>query len=261
MPLDAVPASWGARLALGFERRSARTVLASRSHEGPLVVQKPFHPEGDAICHAIVVHPPGGIAGGDALSLDVHAGAGAHALITTPGAGKWYRSGGPWARQDVRIDAAAGASLEWLPQETIVFDGARAELRWHARLAPSARLIAWDVRVDARIERGDRALWVERGLLEPGSPALASPVGLAGHSVSGTFLAAGIEIADDALAACRGRRPEEGEGAVTRLPHLLVARYRGDCGAAARAYFTALWRIVRPHGLGVPAVEPRIWQT
>ena len=118
---DPVPLrGWQATLALGFERRGAKTVLATRRHEGPLVVQKPLYPEGDAVCHAIVVHPPAGIAGGDELELEARADEGAHALLTTPGAGKWYRSGGPWARQDMVLEAGKDACLEWLPQETIV---------------------------------------------------------------------------------------------------------------------------------------------
>ena len=147
MPLDTPLAAtaWRATLALGFERRGARTVLAKRSHDGPLVVQKALHPEGEGVCHAIVVHPPAGVAGGDELLIEVAAGEGAHALLTTPGAGKWYRSNGPWASQHVRIDAAAGARVEWLPQETIVYDGARARFSWSAALAPDARLIAWDL--------------------------------------------------------------------------------------------------------------------
>src|SRR5688572_4564324 len=129
MPRDApIPnASWRARLALRFARRGDRTVLVSREHEGPLVVQKTFHPEGDRCCHAVVVHPPGGIAGGDALTIAVRAEEGAHALLTTPGATKWYRSAGPWAASHVDIDASAGSIVEWLPQEAIVFDGALAD--------------------------------------------------------------------------------------------------------------------------------------
>src|SRR5258705_8841660 len=99
---EPILASWKAELRLEFERREGRTVLAKRRHDGPLVVQKPLYPEGGAVCHAILVHPPAGIAGGDELEFSACAGEGAHALLTTPGAGKWYRSGGAWARQ--RLD-------------------------------------------------------------------------------------------------------------------------------------------------------------
>ena len=276
---DFVPVTgWQARLELGFERRGDRTVLARRVHDGPLVVQKALHPEGDAVCHAIVVHPPAGIAGGDQLRLDVNAAAGSHALLTTPGAGKWYRTAGPAASQHVTIDAGDGAVVEWLPQETILFDGSVADIQWHARLAPAARLVAWDIlclgrtgsgeryargtaRLTTRIERGGRALWVERGRLGAGSAALEAGAGLAGRTVSGTMLATGGAVDDALLVACRAERPEEGEGAVTRLPGLFVARYRGDASESARNYFAALWRLLRPAVAGREAVLPRIWRT
>ena len=280
MPRDApIPqAPWRANLALAFERRSERTVLASRWHDGPLVVQKSFHPEGDDVCHAIVVHPPGGIAGGDELSLDVHAGQNAQALLTTPGASKWYRTSGAWARQRVSIRAAKGSVVEWLPQEAIVFDGARAELQWHASIAPGAKLIAWDIlclgrtgsgerfakgqlRLDMRLQRDDRVLWIERGVLEPNSSALQSAPGMGGHSVVGTMIAAGCEVADEALGACRALRPGEGDGAVTRMPDVFIARYLGDSSEAARQYFSAMWGILRPLANGRDALEPRIWRT
>ena len=276
---DFVPVTgWQARLELGFERRGDRTVLARRVHDGPLVVQKALHPEGDAVCHAIVVHPPAGIAGGDQLRLDVIAAAGSHALLTTPGAGKWYRTAGPAASQHVTIDAGDGAVVEWLPQETILFDGSVADIQWHARLAPAARLVAWDIlclgrtgsgeryargtaRLTTRIERGGRALWVERGRLGAGSAALEAGAGLAGRTVSGTMLATGGAVDDALLVACRAERPEEGEGAVTRLPGLFVARYRGDGSESARNYFAALWRLLGPAVAGREAVLPRIWRT
>src|SRR5947199_8140494 len=118
---EPVAASWNASLSLGFARRGDRTALAARAHDGPLVVQKPLYPEGADVCHAIVVHPPGGIAGGDQLALRAECAAQSHAVLTTPGAGKWYRSAGTWARQSLDFNIAG--TLEWLPRETIVFDG------------------------------------------------------------------------------------------------------------------------------------------
>src|SRR5690606_241023 len=118
--------SWCGELALEYERRAARTVLARRRHVGPLQVQKPFYPEGPQVCHGIVLHPPGGIAGGDDLRIDIRVGTQAAVVLTTPGAGKWYRSRSATsaARQRMRLHVGSDASLEWLPQPTIVFDGA-----------------------------------------------------------------------------------------------------------------------------------------
>ena len=129
----ALTTGWRALLALEFERRGVRTVLASRCHDGSLIVQKPLYPEGDEVCHAIVVYPPAGIAGGDELQLSANVGPEACVLLTTPGAGKWYRSAGPQASQRIVFDVGPGACLEWLPQETIIFDGALADLRAEVR--------------------------------------------------------------------------------------------------------------------------------
>ena len=81
-----------AELTLRYEKRDGRSVITQRRHYGPLLVQKPFYPEGDVVCHSIIVHPPGGIVAGDRLAIHVTLESGAHALITTPGATKWYRS-------------------------------------------------------------------------------------------------------------------------------------------------------------------------
>ena len=280
MPPDvALPAArWRARLALAFERRAARSVLASREHDGPLVVQKPLYPEGDAVCHAIVVHPPAGVAGGDELVIGIEAREGSSALVTTPGAGKWYRSAGPWARQAVAIEARAASTVEWLPQETIVYDAALADISWEAHIARDARLIAWDVfclgrtgsgegfdrgqlRLAARLWRDGRLAWQERGRIEPGAAVAKSAAGLDGQPVFGTMIVAAPGIEDAWLAQCREVRARSGDVAVTRLPGVLVARYRGASTEAARGYFTALWMRLREPVTGRAAVEPRIWRT
>ncbi len=269
---------WRARLELEFERRGARSVLASRRHDGPLVVQKSLHPEGEGICHAIVVHPPAGIAGGDHLSLAARTGPRAHVVLATPGAGKWYRSSGAWARQDIRFDVAANACLEWLPQETILFDGTLADLRTEVRLEQGARYLGWDImcfgrsgsgermrrghcRMLVRVETGGRPLFIERGDIEGGAAQFDSPAALGGHSVCGTFLAVAPACDKALVTACREHRPERGEGAVTLLPGVLLARYLGDSSESAKRYFVRLRRVLRPAIMGCEASDLRIWST
>ncbi len=277
---EPVTSAWHARLALGFERRDEATILARRDHFGPLRVQKALYPEGEAVCHAIVLHPPSGIAGGDQLDIAVNVGPGAHALVTTPGAGKWYRSAGAWAGQRLEFDVATDAVLEWLPQENIVFDAARADMQGRFRLAAGARCIAWDVlclgrraagerfehgevHLQTRIERDGQPIWLERGGFVGGSELLASPAGLAGFSVSGTMLATGPNLDAALLAACRQIACPETDAriGITLLPDLLVARYLGHASEAARDWFTALWQVLRPAVIGRPAQTPRIWNT
>ncbi len=271
-------AGWRAELELGFERRAGRTVLARRRHDGPLVVQKPLYPEGDAVCHAIVVHPPAGIAGGDVLECSARLDADAEVLLTTPGAGKWYRSAGPRAQQRLAFDLDPGACLEWLPQESILFDGACAALESDICLAQGARYIGWEIlcfgrtgagerfahgecALRTRLRIGQRTVWLEQGRIAAGGTRMHARAALAGYSVSGTLIAAGAQIDDALLAACRARVPATGRGAVTRLPEVFVARTLGDSSEAAKRYFAQLWALLRPRFTGRDAVEPRIWRT
>jgi urease accessory protein len=265
---EPVTGVWKAQLALGFEAANGRSVLARRASDGPLVVQKPLYPEGPQVCHAIVVHPPGGIAGGDQLSLSVETESNAKALLTTPGAGKWYRSGGPWARQQLSFDVRG--ALEWLPRETIVFDGALAELACEVRLAAEARYIGWEIvclgrtgsgerfskgklRLGTTIIRDEKPLWLERGEIEGSGALMRSPVGLAGCTVFGTLIATNVPTP-------LGTRCKE-IAATTLLPGLLVSRYLGDSTEAALAAFASIWKLLRPQVMGREAMPPRIWST
>jgi urease accessory protein len=270
--------SWQGELALAYERNGSRTVLSRRAHRGPLVVQKALYPEGDAVCQSIIVHPPAGIAGGDRLALEVAVGVGAWAQLTTPGAAKWYRSAGARAKQNLSFSVASEATLEWLPQETIVFDGAIATLETRVDLHHDARFIGWDItclgrrlagetfrqgdlRQEIVIARDGRRQWTERALVAGGAALLQTPVGLNGASVFGTFFAAAPLVSDDLVLACREVICENGESGVTRLPGVLLARYRGTEPESARSYFSALWACTRPIMAGRQAVAPRIWNT
>lgn len=270
--------SWHAELHLGFARSGERTVLRENRHRGPLRVQKALYPEGEAVCQTILLHPPSGIAGGDLLQISVAAAAGAHAQITTPGAGKWYRSGGQDAAQRIDLKVEEGATLEWLPQETIVFDGARARMETRVSLAADSRFIGWDIvclgraasgerfehgkfELFYRVDRNNCPVWIERGSFAGNDAMLSSPAGWAGASVSGTLLAA-FPHTPELLAACRAISPADAAShALTALPGLLVARYLGDSSEAARLWFAALWAVIRPVCCGRPAINLRIWNT
>jgi urease accessory protein len=272
---------WQAELALEFASGDGGTRLTGRRHRGPLRVQKALYPEGESVCQAIVLHPPSGIAGGDQLHVSAVVGAGAHAQLTTPGAGKWYRSGGPDAAQRLDFSVGENAVLEWLPQETIVFDGAKAHMETRVRLAADSRYFGWEILclgrraagerftcgnigLQTRIERAGQPLWLERGRIAGNDALLGSPAGWAGASVCGTLLAtlAAGDAAPALLASCRASHPADGaEHGVTALPGLLVARYLGNGSEAARNWFVELWTLLRPLLLGRAAVAPRIWNT
>lgn len=267
--------SWHAELELGYARFGDCTRPVQRRHKGPLRVQKHLYAEGPEVCQHIIVHPPGGIAGGDRLDISAQVGTGAWAQLTSPGAAKWYRAAGP-AYQQLSLSVAAGATLEWLPQETIVFSAAQAELSTSIDLLGNGRLFYWDVVALGRPASGERfdlghfqsrldirrdgqLLWHERQRIVGGDGLLDSPIGLGGDPVFATLLVTG-EIDSALLEQCRSLGHEV-RGDLTQLPGLLVARCLASEALLARGWLIELWRLLRPALLGRPAVPPRIWST
>lgn len=268
--------TWQATLALDYRLQGDRTVV-SRRHSGPLLVQKALYPEGGHLAQTLLIHPPGGIAGGDSLALDVDVQAGAQALITTPGATRWYKANGRVASQRVALRIAGG--IEWLPQEAIVFDAAEAGSQIDIELTGEARMIGWDIVMLGRNAAGEsftrgtftqtirllqagRLQWIERTRLVGGDPLLGSPIGLAGNPVFGCLWAAGPQWRDETVEALRERLPAA-TAPLTRLaPRLLLARTLGATSRAVREALEAVWRELRPLVFdGRPAVPPRIWAT
>jgi urease accessory protein len=267
--------SWHAELELAYARFGDSTRPVQRRHLGPLRVQKHLYAEGPQVCQHIIVHPPGGIAGGDRLNISASVGRDAWAQITSPGAAKWYRAAGP-AYQQLKLQVAAGATLEWLPQETIIFSAAQAELSTAIDLEGDARLFYWDVVALGRPASGERfdlghfqaqldirrdgqLLWHERQRIVGADGLLDSPIGLDGQPVFATLLVTG-EIDSDLLERCRSL-PHAVRGDLTQLPGLMVARCLASEALLARDWLIDVWRLLRPALLGREAMPPRIWNT
>jgi len=269
--------SWHAELELGYGRFDDSTRPTLRRHKGPLRVQKHLYPEGPQVCQHIIVHPPGGIAGGDRLDISATVGANAWAQLTSPGAAKWYRAASP-AFQDLTLNVEPGATLEWLPQETIVFSNAQAELTTRIDLHGDAKLCYWDVVALGRpasqerfehghfqshldIRRDGALIWHERQRIIGGDRLLDSPIGLDGRTVFATLLMTG-EAGSDLLETCREQAmPNPVRGDLTQLPGLVVARCLAHEALHARAWLIEVWKHLRPALLGREAVTPRIWNT
>jgi urease accessory protein len=269
------PSAWQASLRLRFEDDAGTTRLVERTHSGPLRVQKPLYPEGARICHAIVIHPPGGIVGGDRLDIDAGAGRAAHAFLTSPGAAKWYRANDKLSTQDVRIAAGPGACVEWMPQETIFFNDARVHMTHQVELAQDARYIGADILCFGRsasgerfdsgavtqrtsIRRGGKLLWWEQGTLQAGGAAMDSVFGLQGATVCATLVGVGQPLPPALLAAIRELDPAL---AVSQVKSVFVARLLCADSELARRVVTGAWQLLRPHLLGCAAPVPRIWNT
>lgn len=276
-PAAEPPASsgWEANLSLGFTRQGNRTILSHRRRKGPLVVQQPFSPDGKA-CHVYLVHPPGGVVGGDHLSTTIDAADHTDVLVTTPGATKFYRSAGRTAHQEQHLAVQNGALLQWLPLENIHFSGAKVRIETAVNLNQSGRLVLWDIHCfgrpasDERFDEGavdtsisicrdGRLLFTERQ--RTSAQNIKSLSLMAGHAVTGTLIASDVEAAHveacrEIVATARGNL-----FGVTRVEDLLLARYLGDSTEEARLGFIRIWKQLQMCRTGAPGTVPRIWHT
>jgi len=280
-PLAPQPA-WASTLHLRYGRRHGRSTAHSR-HAGALRVLAALHPEGPDICHHVLVHPPGGLVGGDRLDIRCDVEAQAHALVTTPGATRFYRSLGAPAVQTLDATLHEGTRLEWLPLETLAYNACLGENRSRFTLAPGAELFAWDMLALGLPAAGQAfqsgrftqhlelpGVWLERGHLDATDAALLhSPSGLAGRTALGTLVfASGNPIAaprrDALLDAARQLACGDAErtaGATSPHPQVVVLRAASHRIEPLAALFKQVWAAWRHLAWDLPPCAPRVWAT
>ena len=275
--------SWHARLQLAYTLESGRT-LARFHHSGPLRILQSLYPEGDAICHNVLVHPPGGLVGGDTLEITVRAATGSHALVTTPGATRFYKSLGELALQHTLVRVEDGARLEWLPLEAICYAGCLAENRFRLDLAPGSEFIGWDVTAlglptaGQPFEHGSFCqhiemprIWLERGRMDASDERLMnSPLGLAGNRcLASIFFCTGSALdrarrqqALDCAREVMGQHAlSNTAGATSPNDHVVVVRVLSPLVEPAMNLLRLVWAAWRPELWGVTPQLPRIWAT
>lgn len=275
--------TWHASLRMNYRREGERTV-ARHEHKGPLRVLQSLYPEGDAVCHNVLVHPPGGLVGGDTLDISVAVGDNAHGLVTTPGATRFYRSEGDVALQRTTLTLAPTARLEWLPLEAICYNNCQAENHLTINLAPGAEMMGWDVTAlglplaNQPFQSGSflqhvevPGVWLERGRIHAADDRLMnSPLGLAGHRclaslffVSGAKLERGRRASalDLARAVIASHNLRATAGATSPDGQVVVVRVLAPVVEPAMHLLREVWAAWRQHFWDISQAPPRIWST
>lgn len=258
---------------MGVETRDNKTVLAHTKRSGPLAVQRPFYPEGGR-CHIYLLHPPGGVVGGDGIDIQLNAASQTQTLLTTPGAAKYYRSARERALVKQTLVIEDDACVEWLPQENIFFPGCNVQMQTRVELASRSSITLWDIQcfgkpannepfdegyIDSRLTicRDDQPLLLERQRVDPIRRRYSAL--LAGHPVSAVCIA--THTTQAALTACREVTSGNPSIALTLIDDLLIARYLGDSTNEVRKLFTQIWQVLRKLKTGNNTAMPRIWLT
>ncbi|WP_151703123.1 urease accessory protein UreD [Nitrincola alkalilacustris] len=267
---------WEAELEMVFSSRHGATRLSKRSRRGPLALQRPFYPEGE-VCHTYLLHPPGGLVGGDQLQINLRVEQGAHALLTTPGATKFYRSDGRLAQQRQHLVVDQDGALEWFPHENIYFPGAIAQLDTRLELAASSRFIGWELQclgrpvIDEVFTSGEvragltlmlegKPVLIEQ-LVTEGDQLIRSASGLRQHPMSGTMIIYAPDLPD--IEPIRELLAESHQvvSAATCVDGVLVVRLLGNRTESMQRIMISIWQMIRPQVFGRPACLPRIWST
>ncbi|MFN5513406.1 MAG: urease accessory protein UreD [Cyanobacteriota bacterium] len=273
------PSPWRGRLELDYQRRGGQTLLASAYAQAPFKIQKAFYPEGSRICHTAVLHTAGGMVGGDYLSQKIDLAAHCQALITTPSAAKVYGHQKRISQQEVEINLSSGSCLEFLPQETILYNQAQYRQSVRVNLADGAAFLGWEIYRLGRTARGETfrqgqwrsavevwsagvPLWIDRQTLPGDEFSLAQINALGGQTLIGALYFFGAFDSQpflDPIRQCWRELNPQGEGGVTELQGGLLCRYRGADLTEVKRWFWAVWALLRRRCWGLSPVFPRVW--
>jgi urease accessory protein len=268
---------WHGKLDLIYAKRQNQTQLIHTLHQSPLKIQRSFYPEGEEICHSVILHTAGGVVGGDQLSYDIHLQGSSQALITTAAASKIYRSNGHQAKQNIQIKLDSDSCLEWLPQETIIFNDANYYQNFRVELGENATFMGWEITRFGRSARGEKfvsgnfrshteiwrlgkPLWIDRQWVPGCEEVFHSHHGLAGNAIAGTLIWLKNPVSPEIVTQARNLWQGTGEIGVTRLEHGFLCRYRGSGSSEVRNWFTDVWQLLRMSYLQRAACIPRVWQ-
>jgi len=270
---------WKAKLQLKFIEENNKTILKHRSHQGPLQIQKVFYPETNGACHVYILHPPGGVVGGDSFDIQVQVDSNAKVLVTTPAAGKFYRSSGNEAFQQQTITVADHGVLEWFPAENIFFRGAKANLRTRIDLSRESHFIGWDILCLGRPTIGEvfsqghltqkvdiflngRPVCLERLMVRENDAILDAKWGLGGKPVVGSFFCfSSRKDIVDLLRQSISLSENDDLFSITLLDGIILCRYLGNSVERVKRNFIKFWKILRLALRNHEAVAPRIWNT
>jgi len=270
---------WKAQLDLQFSHSGERTILSHRKHYGPLQVQKPFYPEPNGACHVYILHPPGGVVGGDRLNISINVNPNSHTLITTPAAGKFYRSAGSFATQQQTLKIAPKGILEWLPSENILFSGAKTKIKTKVEMSCDSHFLGWEISCLGRpaaaeiFSQGEldqsfevwlegRPLRIERLKLKGGDPILKAKWGMLEFPVIGSMVCVTENTGlVDSLRGINETSLDQELFSATQMKGAILCYFLGNSVERARKYFISAWKILRQGVIGHEAIEPRIWRT
>lgn len=278
--LEINPSQWQGILELDYQKINNSTQLVKAYSQAPLKIQRSFYPEGQEICHSIILHTAGGMVGGDRLSQTINLQPETQVLLTTPAASKIYRSSGETAQNTINIEIQEQAYLEFIPREMIIFNGAIFSQNLRVNLAPNACYLGWEITRFGRTARGEIfnqgqwkscteiwqngcPVWIDRQGFIANEEILNSPHGLGGKPVIATLTWVGQPVSEDIVKNIRqlwSQRETSSQAGVTQLISGLLCRYRGNSTQEVINWFTDVWQLLRQNYTGKSIVKPRVWQ-